>query len=325
MRTVTLVTSWHRPIGFLRSSSKRANTCPMRSIVPGVLVATALLGVANAEPDSLDDVLGPREIAVGEAMRASATGATAIGLNPAGLPLNRELVFEGGYGYRASDSASLVNVSACDSTNVMPGCFFYQYAGSNPELSGMALDRSTHVVGSSLSKQLVPRVMVGATAKYYRFDSEVMDEPKAKGFTFDVGATVRLTELINFGVSGQNLFGSEDSVQFPRAIGGGVLARPLPTLALSFDSRWKTNGDGARFGGGGEWFLRAGSYGIPIRVGGVHDNGLDSTYISGGIGLAHMKWGLDIGARREVKGGDETLILASMRFFGPRMAAPGVE
>lgn len=296
----------------------------MRSIVPGVVVATALLGVANAEPDSLDDVLGPREIAVGEAMRASATGATAIGLNPAGLPLNRELVFEGGYGYRGSDSASLLAVSACDSTNVVPGCFFYQYFGSNPELDGMSLDRSTHVAGTSLSRQLVPRITIGATAKYFRFNSEVMDEPKAKGFLFDIGATVRLTELINLGVSGQNLFGTEESTQFPRAIGGGVLARPLPSLALSFDSRWKTNGDGARYGGGAEWFARAGSYGLPIRVGAVHDNGLESTYLSAGLGLAHMKWGLDVGARFQVAGGDETLILASMRFFGPRMAAPGV-
>ena len=69
----------------------------MRSLVPCVFAVTSVLGVAHAEPDSLDDLLGPREIAVGEAMRASATGATSIGLNPAGLPLNRELVFEGGY------------------------------------------------------------------------------------------------------------------------------------------------------------------------------------------------------------------------------------
>ena len=296
----------------------------MRSLFPGVIAVTACLGVANAEPDSLDDTLGPRELAVGEAMRGGATGASAIGMNPAGLALNRELVFEGGYGYRASDSASLVGVSACDSTNIAPGCFFYQYAGSNPELGGMELDRSTHVFGATLSKQLVPRVLVGATAKYFRFNSDVMDEPDANGFTFDVGATVRLSELINLGVSGQNLVSTEDSPQFPRAIGGGVLARPLPILALGFDSRWKTEDGTARYGGGAELFLRGGEYGFPVRAGAVHDNGLGATYVSAGLGVAHLKWGLDVGLRREVKGGDETLVLASMRFFGPRMAAPSV-
>ena len=295
----------------------------MRSIVSGVLAVTCLLGSAHAETDSLDDGLGPREMGVGEAMRASATGATAIGLNPAGLSLNRELVFEGGYGYRASDSASLVGVSACDSTNALPGCFFYSYAGSSPELGGMEASRTSHVGGMSLSKLLVPRILVGATAKYFRYSSDVMDEPDASGFTFDAGATVRVTDMINVGVSGQNLLG-KDSVHFPRAIGGGILARPIPTLAISFDSRWKTDGDGARFGGGAELFLRGGQMGFPIRAGALHDNGLGSTYVTGGIGIANMKWTLDVGARREVKGGDETLILASMRFFGPRMAAPSI-
>jgi len=298
----------------------------MRAILPGVLSVTCLLGGATAAADSLDDLLGPREIAVGEAMRGGATGASAIGLNPAGLPLTRELVFEGGYGYRASDSASLIGVSACDSTNVMPGCFFYDYAGANPELNGMSGSRRTHVGGVALSKLLVPRVMVGWTAKYYDFESDMADEPSGSGFTFDVGATVRLTQMINLGVSGQNLYATEESPHFPRAIGGGFHARPLDSLTLSFDMRWRLDGDqrSVRYGGGGELFLsgKNGQTGYPIRVGGLRDNGLGATYVSGGLGIASLKWTLDVGARREVSGGDETLILASMRFYGPRMAAP---
>lgn len=317
------------PTVFLAHGAEPRQHSGMRGLLPGVFVATSLLGTAHAEPDSLDDQLGPREIAVGEAMRAGATGATAIGLNPAGLPLNRELVFEGGYGYRASDSGSLFGVSACDSTNAVPGCFFYSYAGSNPELGdlgGMDPRRTTHIVGSSLSKQITPRVLVGSTTKYFRHNSNVMDESDASGFSFDLGATVRLTEMINLGLVGQNLFGTEDSVHFPTTLGGGVLARPMPTLAISFDSRWKTDdGGGARYGGGAELFLRGGSMGFPIRVGALHDTGLGSTYVSGGLGIADIKWGIDVAARREVKGGNETLVIASMRVFGPRMAAPGVQ
>jgi len=301
----------------------------MRLLLPTIFGATCLLGSAHAEPDSLDDLLGPREIAVGEAMRGGATGASAIGLNPAGLPLNRELVFEGGYGYRRSDSASLIGISACDSTNAMPGCFFYEYAGSNPELGGMTNSRTTHVVGTALSRVIVPRVMIGGTAKYYHFDSTMPTETKGSGFVFDIGATVRVTELVNLGIAAQNLWATEKSTQFPRAVGGGLVAHPVPILALSFDSRWKLDGDdhSARYGGGGELFLRGsgGQVGYPLRIGGVHDNGLGSTYITGGLGLVALKWGLDVAARREVKGGDETVILASMRFFGPRLAAPGVE
>jgi hypothetical protein len=274
-------------------------------------------------------MLGPREIAVGEAMRGGATGASAIGLNPAGLGLNRELVFEGGYGYRASDSASLVNASACDSTSPMPGCFFYSYAGANPELgNGMTGSRSAHVGGLSISRAFTPRILIGSTAKYFRFDSDMAGEKKQSGLNWDLGLTLRVTDMINIGVTGYNLWGAE-SPNFPRAVGSGILARPTPSLAFSFDARWRLEGDaqGARYGGGIEWFLmgRGAQTGYPIRIGALHDNSLEATYLSAGLGLANIKYGIDVAARRQIKNGDETMIIASMRFYGPRMAAPALE
>lgn len=292
-----------------------------------MLVVTALPMRAHAENDSQTDLLGPREVAVGEGMRGGATGASAIGLNPAGLPLNRELVFEGGYGYRVSDSASILGASACDSTNPIPGCFFYEYVGASPEIGGMSGNRTTHVGGIALSRLLVPRVSVGATTKYYSFKSDMMGDTSASGFAFDLGATLRLTQLVNVGVAAQNLWATERSRQFPRAIGGGFHARPVPILALGFDMRWKLDGEDrtARFGGGAELFLRSGrSMGFPIRLGGLRDNGTDVTYVSGGLGLAGLRFGLDLAARRAVAGGDETVVMASMRFFGPRLASPSL-
>jgi hypothetical protein len=302
----------------------------MRSLVLAVLAGfgvVALAGRVHADADSLNDSLGPRAIAVGEAMRGGATGGAGVDLNPSGLPLNRELVFEGGYGYRGSDSASLIGVSACDSTNAAPGCFFYSYAGSNPELGDMTMHRTTHIGGIALSRMIVPRILVGATTKYYRFDSTMEGESKTSGTSFDLGATIRLTSMVNLGVSAQNLWGTNDSPQFPRALGGGFYARPVPSLALSFDTRWKLDGDerGARYGGGAELFLAGARSGYPLRIGALRDNSLGSTYLSAGLGFATMSWGIDIAGRREVKGCDETLLLASMRFWGPRQASPGVE
>jgi hypothetical protein len=260
-------------------------------------------------------------------MRGGAAGATAIGLNPAGLPLTRELVFEGGYGYRDQDSASILGVSACDSTNAAPGCFFYDYVSASPSASGaeMTGSRTTHVAGLALARQLVPRVMVGATGKYFAFDTSIAGEAKARGFAFDVGGTARLTRLVNLGLAAQNLWASKETPEFPRAIGGGLLARPVPSLALGFDLRWKLDGDQrtARYGGGAELFLRSGSsLGFPLRAGGLRDRGLGKTYVSGGVGLAALRWGIDLTARLAVDGGDDALIIGSMRFFGPRMPAP---
>jgi len=305
----------------------------MRSIVPALLTVSCLLGTrSDADADSLNDLLGPREIAVGEAMRGSATGASAIGLNPAGLPLNRELVFEGGYGWRGTDDASLISVSACDSTNAAPGCFFYDYIGTNPELVGMTGTRTTHVGGMALSRLLLPRVMVGATVKYFNFKSDMAGEMAQSGFVADFGATLRLTQMINLGLSGQNLYASEDKhPMFPRAVGGGFHARPMPNLALGFDARWLLDAeqvsDSMRYGGGAELFLsgQRGQTGYPIRAGALRDNGLGCTYVSGGLGMATLKWSVDLAARRQVKGGDETMVIASLRFWGPREASPGLD
>ncbi len=312
----------------MRRAVVHANTLDMRSLVLGVFSVAALAGSATAGADSLNDLLGPREVAVGEALRGSATGAAGADLNPGGLGLNRELVFEGGYGYRATDSASLVGVSACDSTNAMPGCFFYDYAGSNPELDGMTSHRATHLGGLALSRMVVPRLLIGATTKYFHFTSSMPGDANASGTTFDIGATLRVTDILNVGVSAQNLWSSTDSPQFPRAVGGGFYARPIAPLAVSFDARWRLDGDRtARYGGGAELFLSGGGgqVGFPLRAGVLHDNGLGATYLSAGLGYAAVNWGLDLAGRREVKGGDENMFIASMRFFGPRLAAPAVE
>lgn len=299
----------------------------MRLVRSSLIIVASLIGSAHAEGDALVDTLGPREIAVGEAMRGAATGASAIGLNPAGLPLNRELVFEGGYGYRFSDDASLIGVSACDSTNALPGCFYYSYAGSSPELGGMTLSRRTHLAGMSLAYPVTPRVFIGTSVKYFNFDSEVMGETAASGVNWDLGATLRISELVNVGIAGYNLWGV-DSPELARAVGGGLLARPIDALAVSFDARWKLDEDdrSARYGGGAELFLRPGNgqSGFPIRVGALHDNGLDTTYLSGGVGYASMKLAVDVAARFAVAGPEDTLIIASLRFYGPRLATPGI-
>jgi hypothetical protein len=302
----------------------------MRSLLLGVSSLAALAGSAAADADALDDQLGPREVALGEALRGGATGAASVGLNPGGIALNRELVFEGGYGYRASDSASLIGVSACDSTTAVPGCFFYDYAASNPEPGGMTLHRTTHVGGMALSRTITPRVLFGATTKYFRFSSEMPGESDASGWLFDLGVILRVTDLLNVGVSGQNLWGTTSSPQFPRAVGGGLYARLGSMLALSFDARWKLDGEdhSARFGGGAELFLHGsgGQSGFPIRLGLLRDNtGDGSTFLSAGAGYASTSWGIDVAGRREVKGGDATLLIASMRFYGPRLPSPGVE
>ncbi len=323
-RETGAVTRSNRSIGLAADGSPDLRT--NRRGLPAVgwaLAATVLASsaAARADADSLNDSLGPREVALGEGMRAGATGAMATTLNPSGLPLTRELVFEGAFGYRPDDSASLVGISACDSTNALPGCFYYHYTGMRPDIGGMELGRRTHVGGMTLSRPLNQRVHIGAAVKYFDFESDNRAEENASGLNWDVGLTARLTEIVNVAAVGYNVAGAT-STEFPRAAAAGVMMRPVPALALAFDALWNLDREGetGRYGGGGEYFIstQGGKIGYPLRAGAVHDVAT-GTYVSGGLGIATMKLGFDVGARKQVADGEELLVTASLRVFGPRL------
>jgi hypothetical protein len=279
---------------------------------------------AAAGASSLTDYFGPRETSLGESLRADAQGSLATTLNPAGLALSRQLVFEGSYGYRPDDSTSTVAVSACDSTVPVPGCFYYHYVRSRPEVDGMEYSRRVHEFGLASARALSRRVTFGINTRYFIYKSNLTGEGDKSGFAADAGLTVRASESLQVGVVGYNLIAA-DSAQYPMAIGTGVALRPVPQLAIGLDGLWNLDApDGAgtgRYGGGIEYFIQApdGQSGYPLRVGTVYDHELESTYITGGLGLTTLKIGIDIGGRKQVSGGDEFMILGSLRLFGPHL------
>ena len=132
-----------------------------------------------------------------------------------------------------------------------------------------------------------------------------------------------LTPRLNLGVVGYNLLATKSAV-YERAIGVGVAANALDKLWLAFDGRWGLEDESAsRYGGGAEFYFSGsdGQSAYPIRLGAIFDTGSDSTFLTGGFGFHSHKLGLDIGVRKEVKGGDELMVLAGLRIFGPRFPA----
>lgn len=288
-------------------------------------VALAALGalgqVARADADGLADALGPRELALGGSLRAGSTGSLATSLNPAGLALTHELVFEGSYGYRPDDKASLVGLSACDSTNAAPGCFYYRYASTAPTVDGMDVHQRSHVGGITLSRAFSSKVIFGSGIKYFNVKRDDMTGKTDSGVNWDLGGLVRVTDTLNLAVVGYNLLGSTSS-EFPRSLGAGATMRPTPELAATFDALWNLDATGktGRYGGGLEYFVSTsgGQVGYPLRAGALHDV-TTGTFLSGGLGVATLKYGFDIGLRKQVSQGDELQVSASLRVFGPRM------
>jgi hypothetical protein len=288
------------------------------------LVFVCLLSGTASAQNALLDYLGPQEISMGEASRADARGQSSTTLNPAGLSLNQQLVFMGSYGFRAEDNASLISAAACDSTVVVPGCFHYNYFTAEPEVGGTTMNRSVHQFGVTAARAITPSILLGANGKYFRYKSDLAGQEDVNGFAFDFGLIVRMGDIVNIAGVAYN-FVATDTPQYPRAVATGVTVRPAEPFALHFDARWDVESDddtmkGMRFGGGAQYFFSTGDrpqWGLPLRLGVVRDNGLEATYVTGGVGYHAMRVGIDVGIRHQVSNGEETIIQAGLALFGP--------
>lgn len=291
-----------------------------------ITAATVLLMVssaptARADANSLFDSLGPREIAVGESLRAEAKGGLATTLNPAGLALSNELVLESTYGYRASDGANIAAISACDSTVPMPGCFYYRYFSADP--GDGAGSRRAHEVGY-VAARAVGKFVLGVTYKYFDYNSDLAGESDESGHSTDFGITLVPSNALKLAFVGYNLWSSGDSPQYPRAYATGLVLRPSARLSLSADALWNTDLEegqsSGRYGGGAEFFMVSADQrsGYPLRAGFVYDATKDATYATAGLGYRTIRVGIDIGMRKQVSGDDnELLVIGSIRLFAP--------
>lgn len=281
----------------------------------------AVICAQKAAADSLVDNLNPRSVGMGETMRGSAHAGLAPSLNPSGLALSRQLVFEGTFGFRPEDGATSASASACDATVAIAGCFYYQYLGASPEVGDEELRRGVHESGSLFAAQVSDLVYAGINIKYFTYTSDLPDEDDARGFGLDAGVTLDAGDHVDLGVAGYNIF-AHDAAQYPRGVGAGVAVRPVEPFALALDGAWNLESDedsAGRYGFGGEYFLsvQGGQAGIPLRAGGVYDAGRDGGFVTAGGGYMTRRAGLDAGARYQVSGGDELMLLVSVRLFGP--------
>jgi hypothetical protein len=316
------------------------------SVVIATLLCLALwASVARAQ----NDFVGVRAMSMGEAQRATATGASGPLLNPAGMSLVRQYVIEGMYGVKIETVGHHANITVVDSitARVAAGLFYsfiyetprfgFTWAGGHVE-SAQAT-RTGHAAGLSLSIPLGDKFIIGATAKYLHFDTTAplpmgtvpdhLTFDSVNGVTFDVGMILRLGDKFHAGLIGYNLWdhGSRES---PLSLGIGLAYVPLPTLSINFDTVINFTGfqtyhydmatgkvsldqrTTARLGPGIE-FLAAQK--VPIRGGVVYDSGLSGTYLTLGLGYLSPSFGIDLGYRAKVSGGIENFLMLGLRLF----------
>lgn len=281
-------------------------------------LGTVLLGAGAARADSLLDTLGPRELALGESLRAAGQGRTAAVLNPAGVALVRSYTIEGIFG-RMGDDTTLASMAVCDAvTSPVAACLTYDYFKHQPAGG----ERKFHQVGVSTSVPILPSVLFGITQKYVWYDeagtAASPDDNSRDHYAADAGLIVKLGTSFSLAGVGYNLVGADDD-QNPRAIGSGVAFGVGGALLVAADARWNLESGDGRYGSGIEYFFSGdgGQQGVPIRAGYVYDSTGQAQFVTGGLGYVTPRVGIDAGIRKQVSKGDDLAFQFGLRFFLP--------
>ena len=302
------------------------------SPIPLAILATfAFASTARA----FEEFTPPEALGMGGAARAWATGDEGPLLNPSGMSLTKSYTLTGAYEYASRLSDQFIHASVVDSTAPinLAGGLYYTYHAQNPS-SGPGLVQaesgSGHEGGLALSYPFGPYVSVGATVKYFKLLGGEASAGHGGGVTFDVGATIRPTQIISIGVVGTNLrdLGTSEATQ---AIGYGVALLPIPALLVAADglTRFTADGQTGRKGTslmGGAAYTIAGK--LAVRVGGGYDAATGNGYLTAGASIVSEIGAIDAGLRQDVTqavivagGGPEreTVVGVSLRLFIPSM------
>lgn len=299
---------------------------PRMRIVASTLLVAATLGFGRQAYATWPDYIGTRAVGMGGALRAAATGDAGPMLNPSGMALARAYAVEAGYQLTSDPSSHRPHLSVVDSTSAtgIAAGLHYTYVSAKPgnaKLTG-------HEAGLAVSIPFGGRVFLGGQAKYYRLSSAStlappeglpdLPEETTRGFTFDLGATIRVLETLNFAVVGYNL-ADLDSALAPVALGTGAAYAPLAKVTLAFDTVFDfTTYDDTRetltsLMGGVEYLTDGG---VAVRVGGGRNGPREAGYVSAGASAISELGAVDVGISRDLSGDPKlTMFVISARLF----------
>jgi hypothetical protein len=291
-------------------------TLPVRLFV---LAATSVL--LSAAP-ALATPPGTRAVGMAGSLRGSATGDTALSLNPSGMSLLRTYVVEAAYLLdNAGGKAHNAHFSVVDSTSAfnVAGGVYYTYLTDSPE-GGPG--RSGHEGGVALSFPFGERFFVGVAAKYLRLNN---DDPlpegvsrRVSGFAFDLGATIKPIASLGIGLAATNLANADLGDRMPRTLGGGVTFGVTGELLLAFDAVYDITSSANkvwRLGGGAEFVM---AKRFALRAGAGRRGDTKAGLLAGGFSLISDVAALDVGVQQDLAGARKQLLVGvSARVFVP--------
>jgi opacity protein-like surface antigen len=274
---------------------------------------------------------------MGGGLRALGNGTTAIFQNPANLAESRVYHLEATAQITPEAGRQVYGGSVVDSvTGRLAGGLSVHGGFVNGHGQTHELDRSLLDVRLALAYPISDSVFLGLGGRYSKVsqggvggpfsDSKVSgglveqgqsDVTNRHAFvntpTFDAGLTVKASDALHIGVSGQNLTYPKNGI-LPTMLGGGVgygtpdFSLELDALA-DFNSYSKTT---ARVMFGGEVLL--GDH-VPLRAGYRYDQGASKHAASLGVGYTSPQFSFEAGVRRTLSDPGATTIVIGVAYF----------
>lgn len=290
------------------------------------------LGATSARAQTVNT---PRSLGMGGSLRAAATNASAIFLNPAGIGLLQSYVVTAFYDFHVRKNGHVAHSSVVDSiaSKWIKAGLYYNLMIMRPDVydrnqqKKLTLKQDGHEVGLTFAMPLGARFALGATVKYqfYKASIEIPD-PEGDGNTdhtvdrisnigVDVGMVLKIAEGFTAGVTAMNVV-PQKSLHAPITMGMGLAYGYKTYFLAAFDVVLDFTSRGKKavpsLFGGLEVFL-GGKY--AIRAGTMYEGVTEATSVTGGFGYINKKAGIDVFVAQQVKGGVETRIGFAVKLF----------
>ena len=251
--------------------------------------------------------MGPRTLGLSAAI-GTAAGNDGLYLNPGAIAARKRYAIETGLMLDrrgASTVDRFLGGSIVDSQ-------------TSPVTAGVSFLRAQrgvytgNIVHLGLAGPVAERFYLGVAGKYLSLDGP----RNTSAATADAGILWQLAELVSVGITGYNLVPVGNDAVAPMGTGAGVALgtdRSFQVTAdwrADFDRRGKTTN---RWAAGAEVLL---ARLVPLRVGWMKDEVLDTQWWSAGVGLVTQSGvALDVGYRQSFDDPSARTIAATLKLF----------
>lgn len=289
----------------------------------GIMVALTLVP-STSSAQTREDGAPAMSLGVGDSVRASAVGTSALFFNPAGMPRLKQYAIEAGYSFLNALGGHSFGVSMVDSATNDGLAMGFQYNYVLGKRDGK--DRDGHNIRGGLATGYATKdfaIYGGLGVRYTNLvvgagdNGENGQVDDIEFFTMDAGLVLTISDMFRLGVVGQNLIDTKSLRDAPRTIGVGA-ALQVESFELGIDANLDIATDP-------EAVLVSWHFGaqyvienlVAVRLGFVFDQGRNDKRIAAGASYVGKLIGVDLGFQQSLDNGDDTIFSLGVRVLLP--------